>query len=82
MQPDVTGLATSLHSEYTLGKPLDLGSIKIIPAWRCMVAATGCGAMAVVSPAAIILVRGVNVEVMMLKEDVGEREILDIYQGG
>ena len=34
MQPDFTNLATSLHSDYTLGAPIDLGDVKIIPAWR------------------------------------------------
>lgn len=82
MQPDFTNLATSLHSDYTLGAPIDLGDVKIIPAWRCLVTAASFGAMAVVSPAAIIVVRGTDVEVIMLKEDAGESEILDMYQGG
>ncbi|KAF0196271.1 MAG: hypothetical protein FD169_888 [Bacillota bacterium] len=81
MQPDVTSLATSLHNDYTLGAPIDLGDLKIIPAWRCLVTAAAFGAMAVVSPVAIIVVRGTDVEVMLLKEDVGGREILDMYQG-
>ena len=82
MQPDVTNLATSLHNDYTLGAPIDVGDIKIIPAWRCLVTAATFGAMAVLSPVAIIVVRGTDVEVMMLKEDVGESAILDMYQGG
>ena len=82
MQSDATDLATSLHSEYTLGGPIDLGDVKIVPAWRYLVTAASFGAMAVVSPAAIIVVRGTQVEVMMLKEDAGESEILDMYQGG
>lgn len=82
MQLDVNSLATSLHTDYTLGAPIDLGDVKIIPAWRCLVTAATFGAMAVVSPAAIIVIRGTDVEVMMLKEDVGERELLEMYQGG
>ncbi|MDP3486311.1 MAG: hypothetical protein Q8S19_00060 [Bacillota bacterium] len=82
MQPDVTSVAASLHNDYTLGAPIDLGDVKIILASRCLVAAASLGAMAVVSPTAVIVVRETDIEVIMLKEGVGEREILDIYQGG
>lgn len=73
MQPD---------SQFAFGSPITVGELKIIPAYRSMVTALNFAAMAVVSPAAVIIVKGTDVEVMLLKDDFKEHEVLAQYQGG
>lgn len=75
---------SSLAENLAFGAPIELGELKIIPAYRSLVSAMEYGALAVVSPAAVIVVRGVDVKVLLLKEstDLTEKELLESYQGG
>lgn len=83
MQTNANDLSTSLQSALSLGIPIEIGDIKIVPAYRSLVTVVGFGAMAVVSPAALVVVQGERVEVIYLK-DKSEREqdIMSLYQGG